>query len=74
MIVQGNRVVSYQGERYIVRGFYFARNLNGNRDLFYILRLGDSDLRFGRPDGGGRRHRGGTMTAESFGVDAAHED
>ncbi|MDR7481641.1 MAG: hypothetical protein QN203_03940 [Armatimonadota bacterium] len=31
--------MSYQGDDYALVGFYFAGNLNGHRELFYILRL-----------------------------------
>lgn len=75
VIVQGKRIVSYQGEQYVMLGLYFARNMNGNRELYLILRLLDSDLMAGRPDRGGvRRHRGGALTAGSFEVNAAHDD
>ncbi|HZY31474.1 MAG TPA: hypothetical protein VFF86_07510 [Candidatus Methylomirabilis sp.] len=75
VIVQGNRIVSYQGEQYVMLGLYFARNMNGNRELYFILRVFDGDARAGRPDRGGvRRHRGGAMTTGSLEVDATHDD
>ncbi|MDR7474639.1 MAG: hypothetical protein QN175_06460 [Armatimonadota bacterium] len=48
--VQGNRLVTYQGEQYVVLGFYFARSLDGFRDMYCILRLADGDLRAGKSD------------------------
>lgn len=41
---RGQRVVTYRGERSVVVGIYFARAgaHNGERELFYILRLPDS--------------------------------
>ena len=35
----GQRVVRYRGEEYLMVGLYFARGANGQRELFYILRL-----------------------------------
>lgn len=35
----GKRIVSYRGDEFVLVGFYFAGDLNGHRELFYILRL-----------------------------------
>ncbi len=48
--VQGKRLVTYQGDQYVVLGFYFARSMDGFRDMYCILRLADGDLRAGKPD------------------------
>ncbi len=37
-VVHGRRVMTYQGEEYVMLGLYFARSLNGQRELYYILR------------------------------------
>jgi hypothetical protein len=47
-VVQGRRLVSYQGEEYVMLGLYFARTQNGNRELYYILRLSDGKGTLGR--------------------------
>lgn len=36
---RGQRVVTYRGEPSVIVGLYFARGQNGERQLFYILRL-----------------------------------
>jgi hypothetical protein len=38
-IEHGKRIVIYRGDEYVLVGFYFAGDLNGHRELFYILRL-----------------------------------
>jgi len=37
-VERGQRFVRYHGEEYLMVGLYFARGLNGDRELFYILR------------------------------------
>lgn len=43
VIERGERVVRYQGEGYVMVGFYFARGDNGQRELYYILRPADEN-------------------------------
>ncbi len=38
---RGHRFVRFQGEEWIILGLYFAHTPNGQRELFYILRLHD---------------------------------
>ncbi len=54
-------------------GFYFARNTNGGRELYYILRLLDGVPVFERAGRGLRRHRRGAPAAEVLGSDSAGE-
>lgn len=54
-------------------GFYFARNTNGGRELYYILRLLDGVPVFERPGRGLRRRHRGALTAEAMGSDSAGE-
>lgn len=74
IILQGRRIVSYQGEQYMMLGFYFARNTNGGRELYYILRMLDGGPAFERLERGLRRHRRGALAAEVLGLDSVGED
>ncbi len=40
---RGQRFVRFQGDEWIILGLYFAHTPTGQRELFYILRLHDSD-------------------------------
>lgn len=50
----GERVVRYMGEEYSIFGLYFARSLNGAREVFYILRLIAGDDQRGYSGNGAR--------------------
>ena len=53
---RGQRFVRFQGEEWLILGLYFAHAHNGQRELFYILRLheGDGQSQFAQSPESGR--------------------